>query len=555
MRKNTSSSSIDGFVPRRGPTAGGGRGQQLGRPVFEKRATIGRASRPMSANQTSRQAIGAPIKKQPPASISRSEISDSLSKIKDTPKAPVKKRGLFGRKRKVKKPLSTRKKIFKRIALLLLAVMLVFGGFMAYKLILAGDNVFQGNILGILQNKPLKMDANGRTNIVVFGTSEDDPGHEGALLTDSIMLVSIDQNKHNASLLSIPRDLWVDYNQACNSGYAGRINEVYSCFSADGKSEEAGAVALMEKVGDITGLETQYYAHMNYGVLRDAVDAVGGVSVEIDSDDPRGIFDDNFDWMCNRRCNYVKYPNGPTGNMDGEHALALARARGASGNTYGLAQANFDREKYQRKILIALKDKAASVGTLTNVGKVTGLIDAMGKNLRTNFETAEIRTLMALGTDTPSDSITSLLLNDPEAPLVQGANINGASVIIPSAGQGNFNDIQAYVTKNLSSNPVVREGANLVVMNGTETIGLAQTEADKLTAASYMVSTITNAPATDYEQTTIYRINKKGMGGTKKALEKRYGVKVSTETPTFPVAAGVDFVVIIGRTSANKPAQ
>lgn len=552
MRKDTSS-SIDGFVPRRGPTVGGSRTQELGRPVFEKRASIGRASRPIVSQQAPVQSISAASRGG--SSISRSEIDDSLAKIQDEEtNAPTKRRGLLGRKKRVKQPVSRRKKITKRILIALVILALAIGGFMAYKLIWASGSVFQGNLLGVLQNKPLKMDANGRTNIVVFGTSEDDPGHEGALLTDSIMIISADQNKHDAYLLSIPRDLWVNYNQACNSGYAGRINEVYSCFSGDGKSEEEGATALMEKVGEVVGLETQYYVHMNYSVLRDAVDAVDGVSVEIDSDDPRGIYDDNFDWKCKYRCNYVKYANGPTGNMDGEHALALARARGASGNTYGLAQANFDREKYQKKILIALKDKAVSVGTLTNIGKVTGLIDAMGKNLRTNFDTAEIRTLMSMGTDTPSDAIKSLVLNDAEAPLVRGAMVNGASVLIPTAGESNFSEIQAYVAKSISSDPVVREAASIEIMNGTETVGLAQTEADKLTADNYNVTSITNAPSTDYATTTIYRINKE-MTGTSKALAKRYGVKVSTKTPPFVVADGIDIVVIVGRSSVSSSNQ
>ncbi len=547
MRKDKSS-SIDGFVPRRGPSVGGTRTQEVGRPVFEKRASIGRASRPIVANQTPEESISS----RRNAALSHSDITDSLSKIADEEtKQPKKRRWPFGRKRSAS-PAGSRKKLVKRIAILLVILLIGLGGFLAYKVLWAGGNVFQGNLLGVFQSQPLKMDSNGRTNIVVFGTSEDDPGHEGALLTDSIMLVSADQNKNNAYLLSIPRDLWVDYDQACNSGYAGRINEVYSCFSGDGNDEEAGATALMKKVGEVTGLDTQYYVHMNYSVLKDSVDAVGGVSVEIDSDDPRGIFDDNFDWMCGYQCNYVKYENGPTGLMDGDHALALARARGASGNTYGLAGANFDREKYQRKILIALKERAVSAGTLTNVGKVTGLIDAMGNNLRTNFDTAEVRTLMSLGTKTETDQIKSLVLNDPEQPLVVGANVNGASVLLPSAGEGNFTEIQAYVAKNMSNDPIVREGATIAVMNGTDTIGLAQTEADALTEAGYTVSTITNAPTTDYEKTIVYQITKDGVGGTAKKLSKRYGVTVTKEAPDFTVTPGVDIVVVVGASAVRN---
>lgn len=537
MRKPTS--SIDGFVPRRQASneISSAAPRRLAQRPVAPRPEVGKTSQP--AERPPYQQVG----------VSRREVDESLASIHDD-EQPKQRRTLF--RRRLKKPLTRKQKIVRRVAIAILVVMLLIGGYVAFQALLASSQVFKGNIFDIFQNQPLKMDANGRSNIVVFGTSEDDPGHEGALLTDSIMLISVDQKKHDAYLLSIPRDLWVDYGQACNSGYAGRINEVYSCYSSDGKNEGAGATALMKKVGEIAGLETQYYVHMNYGVLVDAVDAVGGVSVTIDSDDPRGIFDDNFDWKCNYTCNYVKYKNGPTGLMDGEHALALARARGASGNTYGLAGANFDREKYQRKILVALKERAVSAGTLTNVGKVTGLIDAMGKNLRTNFATAEIRTLMSIGTDTPSKRIKSIELNDQDAPLVTGSMINGASVLIPSAGQGNFSEIQAFIRKKISSNPVVREEANIAVLNGTTTIGLAQAEADALGAKDYTVVSTGNAPTTEYTKTTVYRLNKDDMDGTAKALAKRYGVKLKTTDPGFLVAEGVDFLVIVGNDRASS---
>ncbi len=535
MRKPTS--SLDGFVPRR-----------------ESAAEISSRSAPRPRQQAARPQIGQatrPVEKQGyrPIGVSRSEVDESLAQIHDD-EQPKQRRTLF--RRRPKKALTHRQKIIRRIVIALAILLLIVGAFVAIRAFIAGSQVLQGNLFDILQNRPLKMDSKGRSNVVIFGTSEDDPGHEGALLTDSIMLMSIDQNKKNAYLLSIPRDLWVDYGRACNSGYAGRINEVYSCYSGDGSNEPAGATALMKKVGEVVGLETHYYAHMNYGVLVEAVDAVGGVSVKIESDDPRGIFDDNFDWKCNYQCNYVKYKNGPTGLMDGEHALALARARGASGNTYGLGGANFDREKYQRKIMIALKERAVSVGTLTNVGAVTGLIDAMGNNLRTNFETAEVRTLMAIGTETPSEDIRSLVLNDPDAPLVTGAMINGASVLIPTAGQGNFTDIQAYVRKQLSSSAVVREEANIAVLNGTTTIGLAQEEADRLSSGDYTVTSTGNAPTTDYTTTVVYRLNKNDMEGTAKALAKRYGVKLKTTVPGFTVAEGTDFVIILGTDRAGR---
>lgn len=551
MPKNPS--SVDGFIPRRAtgpadisrkiPTDSG----NISSGAKSYRSQIGTASRPIENTAVTQQSALGQVKK--------SDIDESLAGIDNEDETPKKRFGFLRRRRKVAKPQSRRKKIIKRGLIALVVLLLVIGGFLAIRALLASGKIFQGNLLGLFTSQPLKMDANGRSNILIFGTSEDDPGHEGALLTDSIMLVSVDQNKNNAYLISIPRDLWVEYGAACNSGYAGRINEVYSCFSSDGQKEKTGARALTKKVGEVTGLDVQYYVHMNYGVLVDAVDAVGGVSVVIESDDPRGIFDDNFDWQCNRTCNYVKYKNGPTGLMDGKHALALARARGASGNTYGLAGANFDREKYQRKILVALKERAVSAGTLTNPAKVTGLIDAAGKNLRTNFETGEVRTLMRLGSDVPSEEIRSLELNTEDRTLVSGTLINGASVLVPAAGQGNFSDIQAFIRKKLSNNPVEREEAPVAVLNGTTQLGLAQTESDTLEQRGYTIVSLGNAPSTNYKDYTVYQL-KKGFSGTNAALEKLYGVSVQTKVPkSIAIQGDPAFVVIVGEKTSTDSGQ
>jgi hypothetical protein len=208
-----------------------------------------------------------------------------------------------------------------------------------------------------------------------------------------------------------------------------------------------------------------------------------------------------------------------------------------------LERSNFDREINQQKIVKAIKEKATSAGTLANVGAVTGLIDALGKNLRTNFETAEVRTLMKLGNDIPSKDIQSVsLIKDGEEVVTNGLGGN----VVPSAGTYEYAEIQAYIAKNISSDPVTREAANIVVMNGTPTAGVALTESGRLTEAGFTVSNATNAPTTDYKNTTIYRINKTGDPGTAAALAKRYNVKLLTTDPGFAVADGVDFVVVIG---------
>ena len=480
-------------------------------------------------------------------SLRRQDIEESLSNIDQGRSTGIK---IDGRKNNklVRKRFGIKKIIVIFIVFLLLAGLGV-AGYLGYKFVNAGGNVFKGDIFGVLKNEPLKADTNGRSNFIIFGTAEDDEGgeHGGRNLTDSIMVVSIDQEAKNAYMVSLPRDLWVTYDETCSVGVQGKLNATYFCASNDGVDEQAGAEALQKKAGEVLGMDIQYYIHLNFTALVQSVDAVGGVQVVIESNDPRGIFDDNFDWKCNYKCNMVKYPNGLTPILDGQHALALARARGASGNTYGLPNANFDREKNQQKILEALRQKALSTGTLTNLTAVTGLIDAMGKNLRTNIETKELRTIMSLATGIPPASIKSVSLVEPEDPQVTTGFIYGQSIVKPILGIYDFSGIHEYVAQKITSNPIIIENAVVIVLNGSGIVGAGQTEADKLKTDKYNVVNVSTADDNITPNFVVYQLNSTKTA-TAEALAKRYGVSVITEKPTFAVGDGVDFVVVVGPT-------
>lgn len=529
--------TLDGFVPRR---PGGRLGEHHDNNELQPKGTRSQI-RPSGFAQP----VAAPTLRSSSAASIRGEIDESLRNIDPGDELPKGK----GRK---KKPKSKTRRIIKWVIITLIVVLLAVGAWVAYKALRASNNIFKGNIFDIVQNQPLKEDANGRSNILIFGTSEDDPEHEGANLTDSIMVVSVDQDKKNAYMVSIPRDLWVDYGATCPEGFKGKINSMYSCFSGEDANKEAdGANALRTKVGEVLGLDIQYYTHLNYTAVRQAVDAVGGVDITIESEDERGILDRNFDWRCNYQCYYVNYKNGETVHMDGEHALAFARARNASGG-YGLPNGNFDREKNQQKVIKALREKAVSAGTLTNVGKVTSLIDALGNNLRTNFETKEIRTLMSLGNDIKSEAIQPVSLVEEGNMLVTTGNIGGASVVIPVAGTFAYGDIHAYINKTLNATEVSREAANVVVFNASGVVGVAQTEADKLSEKGMIITGVDNAPDGQYANVEVYQIGE-GKPATKAELEKVYGIKVKVTAPPIPVAEGTNFVVIIAKDLSATP--
>lgn len=538
MKNNKS--SVDGFIPRRP-------GSQLGdlHSMKNPDAAVAPIDRSLHTGDNESTAIVGVARTG--KEIGRDDLEQSLREIDDSleVKKDRKQRRRDRKKNRIERPRRKSTRIIKWVAISLLIIAVLVGGYLVLKTVLASNNIFQGNIFDIVKNEPLKADQYGRSNFVIFGTAEDDEGHGGADLTDSIMVMSLDQDKKNVYMLSIPRDLWVAYEETCLVGNQGKINATYFCASNNGEDEAAGAAAMQAMAGKITGLDIQYYVHLNFSAVIQAVDAVGGVDVTIETSDPRGILDRNFDWKCNFTCYYVNYKNGEVAHLDGERALALARARNAQGG-YGLPGGNFDREKNQQKIIKALREKALSAGTLTNLGAVTGLIDALGQNLRTNIQTKEIRTLMDIGQTMSNDAIISLSLVEEDNELVTTGMFNGQSIVRPIAGLLDYSAIQDYVIKSVTAEAFVKEEPHITVLNGSETAGVAQIEADKLEIIGFMIDGVDNAPADTYDRIEIFQINMDKKESAAK-LKSIYGVELKTTAPPVSVVGETDFLIIVGR--------
>lgn len=573
---NNRKSSIDGFIPRRAGSELGERHTFGGTPSSPSLRVPPRKELKSENDLTSEYTLGQP---RPGRVLGRSDIDDSLSGLDDIQDSPSKKLTRKERRRIKKQNRTTGQKVRRRIIwitiIVILAGLLAAGGYLAYKTFHAAGNVLNGNIFDLVQQQPLKQDANGRSNFLILGTSEDDPGHEAGYLTDTMMVLSIDQKNKNAYTFSVPRDLYVNYGMACMSGYKGKINVYFSCSNdgTDSASEQDRLQKTQAYVGNILGMDIQYGVHVNYTVMRDVVNAIGGnitVNIQGDGATPAGIpagsiMDSNFDWKCGAtyakrmancppRGHFIDYTPGQH-TIDAEHALYLAQARGDIAPTWGLAQSNFDRERNQQMILMAVRDKAMSAGTLTNIGAVTGLLDALGNNLRTNVETKEVRTLMNLAHDIPSSAIKSIDLYSADNPLFTTGNIEGAgSSVYPKAGVGDYSELQAFLKKKLSSDPVVSEGANITVLNGSGVAGMGQTLADKLTAANMNVDEVGNAPKGTYNPIEIYQLNPK-MTATAAKLKSLYSVTPSTATPPVSVTGSTDFLIIIGDASVVQGSE
>ncbi len=442
---------------------------------------------------------------------------------------------------------------WKRTILTIVVILLLIGGWVGGKFVYNAHKLFGGNIFSVLTTTKLRGEDTGRVNILLAGNSADDPGHDGANLTDSIMIISIDTQHNKAFLLSVPRDLWVHIPGA---GYQ-KINDAYVQGQADNFSQPGyfpgGMGQLQQIVSQDFGISLNYYALVDYSALRDAVNAVGGIQVNIQSTDPRGLYDPSIDYATHGPL--VRLTNGEH-VLNGEQALDLARARGDAYGSYGFAGSDFERTQNQREMLVALKNKAVTAGVLANPAKLSSLFDAIGSNVKTDFKLSEVHRLYDLTKNISGSNIQSLSLNQANGKdlLASYSAPDGESALIPAAGINNFSAIQAFVRQQTSSNPVVQEGATVVVLNGTNTTGLAQKVKTELTAKQISVSSVGDAPTTSQTTTAIIDDSGGKKPATSAALVKIFGNHLTTQN-VYGLNYNADFIIILGTDQTTPPAS
>lgn len=433
----------------------------------------------------------------------------------------------------------------KRVVLFFVAVLLLAVGWLGWKFVYNTHRLFGGSVFDILSSTKLKGESEGRVNILLAGNSADDVGHQGATLTDSIMILSIDTKNNTGFMLSVPRDLYVripDHGrQKINTAYPTGENDN---FNENGYAK-GGMGLLQQVIKENLGVSTHYYALVNYNALRDAVNSVGGIDITIKSSDKRGLYDPSRDWTNGGVL--VKLSNGKH-HLNGQQALNLARARGDAYGSYGFAASDFTRTEHQRQIILALRSKATSAGVLTNPIRLGSLFDSVGSNVETDLELGHVRRLYDLTKNIDGNGIQSVGLNDADGQnlLKNYRTPRGESALIPAAGVSDFSDIQRYIRRLMSTNQLVRENADVVVLNGTTKVGLAARESDLLKNKSITVTAIADADNEDYGTTKIIDVTGGKMPATLQALKKAYAGATVTASNPFGGKYDADFIVILG---------
>jgi polyisoprenyl-teichoic acid--peptidoglycan teichoic acid transferase len=375
----------------------------------------------------------------------------------------------------------------------------------------------------------LKGEGDGRVNILLLGVG--DPGHSGQELSDTMIVASYDPKTKDVAMLSIPRDLYVKIS---NNGYS-KINSAHA-FGEQYK-EGTGPDLAKKTVSEVLGIPIHYYIRTDFTALKQAVDTVGGVDIDVLSTliDPDYPCEKNEGKVCG-----FSILAGPQ-HFNGSSALKYARCRkGNCGDDYG-------RAKRQQDVLVALRQKATKLNILANPAKVVEILDIVGKNVRTDLQVWEIERLTQVARETDPSKITSKVLDIDTTGLVKNSQVGAASVVVPVAGIGNYSAIQAFVRSIFVDGYIKQEAATIQVENGTAQINKAQLVSELLKSYNYNVISAVPADATTYKKTQIIDSSKGSKPYTIQYLEKRFGVKATPAAQDSaeqkPAAADVRIIV------------
>lgn len=295
--------------------------------------------------------------------------------------------------------------------------------------------------------------------------------HEGGKLTDSIMLVRIKPHEQKITLISIPRDLWVELpvNGDNTKGY--KINAAYAIGSDDrsypNKKAEftgRGGGGEMAKyiAGQVVGFKIDYFAALDFKGFVKIIDILGGIDVNVQKtfDDPKYPIETDSTTVDNCGhspeevaaltatmsgekledqfpCRYeqLHFDKGVQ-HMNGETALKFARSRHSP--TDG---GDFNRAARQRQVVLAVKEKVISLGF---VSKIIPTIKVLGQNLTTDIDFGKMEELVDKAEELQSYTINSLALTNKDV-LIETTSPDRQSILSPRTGLNNWDEIHQYL--------------------------------------------------------------------------------------------------------------
>ncbi|PRZ38613.1 LytR family transcriptional attenuator [Antricoccus suffuscus] len=316
---------------------------------------------------------------------------------------------------------------------------------------------------------------------------------EDTLSTDTIMLIHVPANGASASVVSFPRDSYVDI-----PGYKkNKINSAYAAAyydQPDGASEDvkraAGQKELISTISALSGAKIDHYVEVSLLGFYNLTNAIGGVEVN----------------LCQRA-----YDPGYT-DLDlaaGKHKLMGKDALSFVRQRHHLDGGDLDRIKRQQFFFGAVIREVLGQDLLDilNISKLNKLVDALAGTIQYDQDldplelAAQMRNIAAGNVEFHTIPLAA----------EKFANIPGAGDVVKTASVSDIHKFfqQLSAPKSTSSSSpaapktVDPKTVTVEVYNGTTTGGLGTQAGEQLTAAGFTVDGVLSAASTDYPHSVV----------------------------------------------------
>ncbi len=289
----------------------------------------------------------------------------------------------------------------------------------------------------VIFENPLKQTAN-HTNFLLLGVSGGD--NAGSDLTDTMIFISVDQKTGKATLVSLLRDIW-------STILVAKINTAYHY--GEEKEKGGGLGLARQTVEEITGLPIHYVVKIDMAGLKEIIDLLGGIKINIGRsfDDYKfpiaGKENDLCDGDPEYKCRYqhIHFDQGVQ-ILNGERALQYIRSRDAEGDE----GTDFARSARQQNLILALKNEIVSPEVLLQPQKILTLNKIMGKILETDIPKQDFPYVGKLLARVNFSKLQTLglekfLINPPQR------EYEGQWVLVPRSGD--FNEIYTFLREQI----------------------------------------------------------------------------------------------------------
>ncbi len=276
-------------------------------------------------------------------------------------------RSIKKKKKKKKKKNVLLKLIFRFIMLLIILIVIMTGILVGYVYSKLSKLDYQEKGLENVEiNEGVENE--GYLNIALFGIDARSNDYDSNSGSDAIMIVSINQKTKEVKMVSVYRDSYLCYD---NNQYT-KLTDIYRKYGPE------KTVSVLNKNLD---LDISEYVAINFEVVADVVNYVGGIQVDISKADIQyinGYIKENTK-VTGIKSSYIT--KAGTYNLDGIQALAYARIR--------YVGTDINRTERQREVLTKAFDKVKKL----SVAKLNGLVDEVLPKVKTTISSSEIISL------------------------------------------------------------------------------------------------------------------------------------------------------------------